>query len=152
MIKKRYVIDRAFTHIGLSGYVFDQDADERQEALFQLDSLMAEWLSVNVDLGYVVPASPEDSDLDADSGLTMAAVNAVARCLALNLCPAYGKLPSVQLQSSAATSKNALWSSVLTIQASRYPTTQPIGRGNKRSVRDRGYFSADLIDNTLPTP
>ncbi|HEY4713008.1 MAG TPA: hypothetical protein VIH30_02010, partial [Aquirhabdus sp.] len=60
--------------------------------------------------------------------------------------------PSIQLQASAATSKNALWSSVLTIQASRYPTTQPIGRGNKRSVRNRGYFTSDLIDNTLPTP
>ena len=59
MITKRYVIDRAFTHIGLSGYVFDQDPDERQEALAALDTLMAEWFSVNVDLGYNVPTSPE---------------------------------------------------------------------------------------------
>ena len=152
MITKRYVLDRAFTHIGLSGYAFDQDADERQEALFMLDSLMAEWQSVNVVLGYIVPASPELSDLNDNSGLTMSAVNAVARNVALNLCPSYGKTPSIQLQASAATSKNALWSSVLTIQASRYPTTQPIGRGNKRSVRNRGYFTSDLIDNTLPTP
>lgn len=152
MIKKRYIIDRAFTHIGLSGYVFDQQADEREEALNLLDSLMAEWFSVNVNLNYNIPLSPELSDLDEDSGLAMSAVNAVSRCLALNLCPSYGKTPSQQLQVSAKESKNALWSSVLTIQASRYPTTQPIGRGNKRSVRNRGYFTADLIDNTLPTP
>ena len=152
MIKKRYVIDRAFTHIGLSGYVFDQDAQERQDALSMLDTLMAEWFAVNVNIGYNVPLSPELSDLDDDSGLTMGAVNAVSRNLALNLCPSYGKQPSVQLMASAATSKNALWSSVLTIQDSRYPTTQPIGRGNKRSTCQRGYFTADLIDNTLPTP
>lgn len=152
MIKKRFILNRAFSHIGLSGYVFDQQADECEEALFMLDSLMAEWASVNVNLGYIVPLSPELSDLDNDSGLKMSAVNAVARNLALNLCPSYGKEPSRQLQISAASSKNALWTSVLTIAASRYPSTQPIGRGNKRSVRNRGYFTTDLIDNTLSTP
>ncbi len=152
MSKKRYLIDMAFSEIGLSGYVFDQDAEERQEALHKLDGYMAMLKNQGVNIGYNFPASNSVSDLDDESGLPNYAEMAIWQQVALRLCPAYGKTASQILVSSAHQAKAHLMSFIATIPATRYPTTLPIGRGNRRSVRNRQFYSGDSVDNALPTP
>lgn len=152
MSKKRYLIDMAFSEIGLSGYVFDQDAEERQEALHKLDGYMAMLKNQGVNIGYNFPLTNEVSDLDDESGLPDYAEMAIWQQVALRLCPAYGKTASQILVSSAHQAKAHLMSFIATIPATRYPTTLPIGRGNRRSVRDQQFYSGDSVDNELPTP
>jgi len=151
MITKFHIVDRAFAEIGLTGYTLNASPEEQQDAIYQLDSLMAEWLSQGVNVSYVLPDSPEDSLLSDDSGLSMADVNGVAKQLAVRLCPSYGKTPSPQLMVSAAQAKNALWVAHMTVPASRYPATMPVGAGNRTYgvLVDRFYDGAP-IDNSLP--
>ena len=151
MITKRHIVDRAFAEIGLAGYMLDASPEEQQDALYQLDSMMAEWLSQSVDVSYILPTSPEDALLTEDSGLSMADINGVAKQLAVRLCPSYGKTPSPQLMVSAAQAKNALWVAHMTVPASRYPVTMPVGAGNRTyGVLVDRFYNAEPIDNTLP--
>lgn len=142
----------AFSEIGLSGYVFDQEADERQEALHKLDGYMAMLKNQGVDIGYNFPASNSVSDLDDESGLPNYAEMAIWQQLALRLCPAYGKTASQILVSSAHQAKAHLMSFIATIPATRYPTTLPVGRGNRRGVRGQNFYRGNSVDNSLPDP
>lgn len=152
MSKKRYLINMAFSEIGLSGYVFDQEADEREEALHKLDGYMAMLKNQGVDIGYNFPATPADSDLDDDSGLPDYAEMAVWQQLALRLCPAYGKTASQVLVSSAHQAKAHLMAAIAVIPSTRYPTTLPMGRGNNMGVRGQQFYAGESVDNTLPDP
>jgi hypothetical protein len=152
MSKKRYLIDMAFSEIGLSGYVFDEDADERQEALHKLDGYMAMLKNQGVDIGYNFPLTPSDSDLDDESGLPDYAEMAIWQQLALRLCPAYGKTASQILVSSAHQAKAHLMSAIAVIPSTRYPSTLPIGRGNNLGVRGQQFYAGESVDNELPDP
>ena len=151
MITKFHIVDRAFAEIGLTGYTLNASPEEQQDAIYQLDSMMAEWLSQGVNVSYVLPTSPEDALLSDDSGLSMADINGVAKQLAIRICPSYGKTASPHLMGSAAQAKNALWVAHMTVPASRYPATMPVGAGNRSYgvLVDRFYNGAP-IDNTLP--
>lgn len=152
MSKKRYLIDMAFSEIGLSGYVFDQDPEERQEALHKLDGYMAMLKNQGVVIGYNFPASNSVSDLDDESGLPNYAEMAIWQQLALRLCPAYGKTASQILVSSAHQAKAHLMSFIAVVPSTRYPTTLPIGRGNNMGVRGRQFYTGESVDNKLPLP
>jgi hypothetical protein len=152
MSKKRYLIDMAFSEIGLSGYVFDQDAEERQEALHKLDGYMAMLKNQGVDLGYNFPLTPSVSDLDDESGLPDYAEMAIWQQVALRLCPAYGKTASQILVSSAHQAKAHLMSFIAVVPSTRYPTTLPIGRGNNMGVRGQNFYTGNSVDNSLPDP
>jgi len=152
MSKKRYIIDMAFSEIGLSGYVFDQEDEERQEALHKLDGYMAMLKNQGVVIGYNFPASNSVSDLDDESGLPNYAEMAIWQQLALRLCPAYGKTASQILVSSAHQAKAHLMSFIAVIPSTRYPTTLPIGRGNNMGVRGQQFYTGESVDNELPAP
>ena len=151
MITKFHIVDRAFAEIGLTGYTLNASPEEQQDAIYQLDSMMAEWLSQGVNVSYILPTSPEDALLSDDSGLSMADINGVAKQLAIRICPSYGKTASPHLMGSAAQAKNALWVAHMTVPASRYPASMPVGAGNRSygTLIDRFYNGAP-IDNTLP--
>ena len=151
MSKKRYLIDMAFSEIGLSGYVFDQDAEERQEALRKLDGYMAS-IKAKCNIGYNFPVPPATSDLDDESNIPDYAEMAIWQQLALRLCPAYGKTASQVLITSAHQTKADLMSQIAVVPASRYPTTLPVGRGNRRGVRGQNFYRGNSVDNSLPDP
>lgn len=152
MSTKRYLIDMAFSEIGLSGYVFDQQADEREEALHKLDGYMAMLKNQGVDLGYNFPLTNAASDLDDESNLPNYAEMAIWQQLALRLCPAYGKTASQVLVSSAHQAKAHLMAFIATIPSTRYPSTLPIGRGNNLGVRGHRFYDGSSVDNSLPDP
>jgi len=135
MITKRYLIDQAMVEIGMGGYQFDASPEERSDILRQLDAMVATWTASGVDIGYDVPADPADSDLDDDSGIMLKHAASVYKSLAVEICPMYGKQPSLQLVTTRESAYNAMLSSVAIIPARQYPTRYPSGAGQRRYRR-----------------
>lgn len=135
MIKKRYLIDQAMIEIGMGGYQFDASPEEHSDILRQLDAMVATWTASGIDIGYDVPTDPADSDLDDDSGIVLKHAAAVYKSLALEICPMYGKQPSLQLVTTRESAYNAMLSDVAAIPLRQYPTRHPIGAGQRRYRR-----------------
>jgi len=135
MIKKRYLIDQAMTEIGMGGYQFDASPEEHTDILRQMDAMVAMWSSKGVDVGYNVPTDPTDSDLDDDSGIELQHAAAVYKSLAVQICPMYGKQPSILLVKTQEDAYNAMLSSVAVMPERQYPDRYPLGAGNRRYRR-----------------
>lgn len=135
MIKKRYLISQAMIEIGMGGYQFDASPEEHADILRQLDAMVASWSSKNVDINYNIPTNPEDSDLDDDSGIDLKHAAAVYKSLAVEICPMYGKQPSIQLIKTQADTYNAMLSDVAVLPSRTYPTRYPLGAGNRHWTR-----------------
>ena len=128
-MKKREVIGAAFRLIGLANWQFDLQPDEITDALFELDTMMADWGTQGVRCGYSLNLGK--SDPDDDSGLPDTIVGSVAANLALRLAPTFGKDVPPQLANRA----DDGWNSALVqfgqiAQAMRLPTL-PAGAGDK---------------------
>ena len=98
---KRQLIEEAYGEIGMASYVFDLDVDVLQRALRRLDSMMAEWNGRGIRLGYPLPASPDDSDLDELAQVPDWTNEAVILNLAVRLAPGHGKTVSPQTLAAA---------------------------------------------------
>lgn len=88
---KRQLIAEAFSELALSGYEFDLSPEEQMTALRRMDSMMALWEAKGIQVGYLMPASPDAADPDDDSGLPDMAVEPVFMNLAVRLAPGNGK-------------------------------------------------------------
>ena len=66
---KRDIVEQAFEEIGLASYVFDLQPQQLESALRRLDAMMATWNAKGIRLGYPLPSSPADSDLDQEVGV-----------------------------------------------------------------------------------
>ena len=132
MIKKRYLIDQAMIEIGMGGYQFDASPEEHTDILRQLDAMVATWTASGIDIGYNVPTDPTVTDLDDDSGIVLKHAAGVYKSLALEICPMYGKQPSLQLVTTRESAYNAMLSDVAALPARQYPTRYPIGAGQRR--------------------
>lgn len=146
MPTKGQIVDRALEAIGIASYVFDLPADKRVAVLRKLDDLMAEWLGIGIDVGYLFPATSGDSTGADDSGLADVPVNAVATNLAVEICPLFGKEPSIRLSKNAERSMNALITHVYVIPDMSPGGNLPVGTGNRNSGRT--YFPEP--DTTWP--
>lgn len=127
---KRELIEQAFTEIGLDPRRFNVEPDDLQSALRSLDAMMATWNAKGLRLGYALPATPSDSDIDADSGLPDLAYEAVCLALAIRIAPSFGKQVSPDTRVSAKQAYDAVALSVA------FPPEQPLkvlpkGAGNK---------------------
>lgn len=98
---KRQYIEQAFDEVGLAAYVFDLTTEQLESALRRLDSMLATWNAKGIRLGYPLPSSPQDSDLDTVVNVPDAANEAIYTNLALRIAPAFGKTPSQELKGNA---------------------------------------------------
>ncbi len=138
---KRQLIDDAFGTIGLSGYVFNLSPDQKQAALRKLDAMMATWEARGLRIGYLMPSSPSESDLDQDSGIPNQCAEAVYSNLGLRLGSSIGKVPSQDLKVIA----HQAYQSILTkygvsMPEMQLPHTMPRGAGNK-PTRNEQFMS-----------
>ncbi len=69
---KREVIEQAYTEIGLAGYTFDVQPEELQNAMYVLDSLMAEWGQINTVIAYTYPFPDTKTSGDLDDPTNIA--------------------------------------------------------------------------------
>jgi hypothetical protein len=149
MWTKRKVIEKAFSEIGLASYVFDVTPEEMEDCLQRMDTMLAEWETLGIRLGYNLPADPDGSDEDDPSGLPDTAIRAVYTNLGISIAPTFGKVVSIETKSAARQGFNAVMSKFSVIPEQSLPSTLPIGQGNKwyrgntaygpffRPVRDR---------------
>ena len=127
---KRQLIEAAMAEIGLASYAFDLMPEQRELALRRLDSMMAEWNTRGLRLGYPVPDNPADSDIDVDSNTPDAAWEAIITNLALRLAPSYGKQVNIETKVTARHALNTILSRASMPAEMKLPA-MPSGAGNK---------------------
>ena len=121
---KRQFIEQAFDEIGLASYAFDLTPEQMQSALRRLDTL-------GIRLGYPLPSSPQDSDLDEQTNVPDSSNEAIYTNLAIKLAPSYGKQVMPDTKATAKESYNTLLSRAAMPVEQQMPSTMPSGAGNK---------------------
>jgi len=128
---KRQFVTAALEEIGLASYVFDLQPEQLQSAMRRLDALMADWNGKGIRLGYPLPSSPQDSDLDEESNVPDSANEAVILNLAIRLAPSYGKQVAIETKASAKQGYDVLLQRATVPPQQQLPGSLPSGAGNK---------------------
>lgn len=144
---KRQIITEAFEELGLASYVFDLQSEQLQTALRRLDVMMASWNDKGIRIGFPLVSSPEDSDLDTETGVTDMAIEAIVTNLALRLAPGHGKTVSRETKRVALNSFRALVAQT-TKPNEMVIQDLPSGAGNKSWRTGRDTFITH-VDDTL---
>lgn len=147
---KRQIVGKAFSTCGLQNYEFDIQPEESQDALSSLDSMMAEWDFKGIRLGYALPGSPDDSELDTDSGLPDYAVKTVYLNLAILIAPGLGKTIQPATVISARQGYDQLLIKAAYPQRQQLPNTLPRGAGNRHFGVEGYPFFPTPSNDQLP--
>ena len=128
---KRQFVTQAFDEIGLAAYVFDLTPEQLQSALRRLDAMLASWNAKGIRLGYPIPGSPQDSNIDADTDVPDSANEAIYSNLAVKLAPSFGKTVSAETKASAKMGYDTLLSLAAMPMEMQLPGSMPSGAGSK---------------------
>lgn len=131
MWTKQQLIEAAFAELALAHFVFDLDADVLEAALRKLDAMMAAWSGDGISIGYALPATPDDSNIDDDSGIPDTANEAVYMSLAIKLAAGRGKALTAETRTAAARGYNALLGAAVAPAAGQTSGLPLNGAGNK---------------------
>lgn len=146
---KRQFIEQAFSEIGMAGYVFDLSPEQLQTAMRQLDSMMATWSAKGIKVGYPTASSPENSDLDTETGAQLEANEAIYLNLGIRLAAGFGKQVMQDTKTSAKMAYDALMGVSVFPRQQQMPGTMPAGAGNKTWRRYDDPFLRQPDDNPL---
>ncbi len=128
---KRQFVTAALEEIGIASYSFDVSPEQLESALRRLDSMIAAWNALGIRLGYPLPSSPQDSDLDEQTNVPDSSNEAIYTNLAIKLAPSYGKQVMPDTKATAKESYNTLLSRAAMPMEQQMPSTMPSGSGNK---------------------
>jgi hypothetical protein len=131
MWTKQQLIEAAFGELALAHIVFDLDADTLESALLTLDSMMAEWSGLGISIGYALPATPDVSNIDDDSGIPDSANRPVYMNLAMQLAAGRGKALTPQTIATATRGYNTLLGAAVSPTSGQCSGLPRIGAGNK---------------------
>ena len=148
---KRQFVTAAFEEIGLASYVFDLQPQDLETALRRLDAMIAEWNAKGIRLGYPLPGSPQDSDINAPSEVPDSANEAIICNLAMRLAPGFGKTLNALTASTAKMGYNTLLSRAAMPMEQQFPRTLPAGAGQKPWRWDDPFMQPP-IDPVLAGP
>ena len=95
------------------------------------DAMMADWNGKGIRLGYPLPNSPQDSDLDEPTLVPDWANEAIITNGAVRLAPGYGKVVMPETKAVAKDSYNTLLQRATMPPEQHIPATMPAGAGNK---------------------
>jgi hypothetical protein len=146
---KRQFVAAAFDEIGLASYAFDLTPEQLQSALRRLDALVAAWNALGIRLGYPLPSSTQDSDLDEQTNVPDSSIEALYTNLAIKLAPSYGKQVAIETKVTAKESYNTLLSRAALPMLQQLPSTMPSGAGNKPWRTYDNPFLARPVDPVL---
>lgn len=144
---KRQFVVAAFEEIGLASYVFDLEPHSLQSALRRLDAMVAEWNGKGIRIGYPLPSSPEQSDLDEKTFVPDSANEAIITNLGIRIAPSFGKTISPDTRSTAKQGYNTLLSRAAAPVELQLPGTMPSGAGTKSWRRYNGPFIRKPIES-----
>jgi len=128
---KRQFIEAGFEEAGLAAYFFSLTPDQLQSALRRLDGMMGTWDGKGIRIGWPLTTSPENSDLDTETGAPANAVEAIYLNLTLRIAPMFGKTLSNDTQKNARQALNELIARHTQPPGKKLPTTLPIGAGHR---------------------
>jgi hypothetical protein len=156
MWTKQQIIEQAYDELALAGYVYDLDPDQLESALRRLDTMMAAWSAVGISLGYLLPASPDDSNLDDASGIPDTAIEAAYMNLAVKIAASRGKNLTPQTLAAARRGYDQLLGAAARAAARPVPmpNTLPRGAGNKPWRTGTPFFPgpAETLDTETGAP
>jgi hypothetical protein len=139
---KRQFVTQAFEEIGLASYVFDLTPEQLDSALRRLDTMIASWNALGIRLGYPLPLSPQDTDLDTETGVPDAANEAVICNLAVRIAPSFGKQVSPGTMATAKFGYDTLMARAAMPHEQQFPRTLPAGAGQKPWRYDDPFMPA----------
>jgi hypothetical protein len=128
---KRQFITAALEEIGLASYVFDMQPEQIDTARRRLDAMMADWNGKGIRLGYPIPSSPQDGDLDEETNVPDSAYEAIICSLGIRLAPSYGKTVMAETKVVAKQGYDILLQRATYPLEKQLPNTMPSGAGNK---------------------
>jgi hypothetical protein len=131
MWTKRELVLQAFGELALYGYEFELTPEEMQTGLIKMDSLLAEWQQRGINIGYALPATQLDSDLDDQSGIPDWCNSAVYLNLAIRMSGGFGKAVPVELKIAAKQAYDPLLWQAAYPRQQQLPSTLPVGAGNR---------------------
>jgi hypothetical protein len=130
---KRQLVEEAFGELALASFDFDLSPEEMDAGLRRLDTMMATWQSIGIQVGYSMATSQDDSDLDRQSGIAMNAVEAVYMNLACRIAAGKGKALPAQTLKNAKAAYDALVVNIAKgqVQEQQLAAGTPRGQGRK---------------------
>ncbi|MGQ6215366.1 packaged DNA stabilization gp4 family protein [Serratia sp. IR-2025] len=131
----------------------DVEPQSVEDAIHDLEDMMAEWMINPGSVGYLFAADGEEPLPDDDSGLPRKYKHAVGYQLILRMLSDYGVEPSPQVLTNAQRSYDALLTDTLVVPSMRRRGDFPLGQGNKYDVFTiNRYYPGDLppIDGDIP--
>lgn len=135
---KRQFVEEAYAEIGFTNE-FDLTPEDKQRGLLRLDALLATWNAMGIRISYLLPSSPEDSELASEAGTPDSADLAIITNLALAIAPTKGRIPTPETKRVAKSSLETLLVLHTEPPVMDIPSTMPLGSGN-RSYPGRNYF------------
>ena len=142
-------IKQAFSELGLASYIYDLSPEQLQDVSIKFDSMLATWNAVGIRLGVPMPSSPGNSDISVDTSIPDFANDAVVLNLALRIAPSYGKIASQDTRLLAKKAYDIIFLRTVKIPQMQFPSTLPLGAGNKAGQRTNRQFvdpPVDLLD------
>lgn len=137
---KLQFIEQAYDEIGLASYFYDLTAEEQQNALRKLDTMMSTWNGKGIRLSYPLPSSPSDSVISQETTVPDSANEAIYTNLAIRLAPGVGKVVSLDTKEAANSGYQTLLSRATIPKEMQYPGTMPAGAGNKPWILNNDPF------------
>ena len=141
----------AFEELGIAASSFDLQAADLENGLRRLDALLATWNGFGLRLGYPLPLSPSQSNLDEVTNVPDYANDAIISNLAIRIGPSFGKIPALGTMATAKNSLNSLLSRFATPPERQMPADIPTGAGHKPG-RTSDPFSPAPSDPLLTGP
>lgn len=149
---KRQFVEKAFAKIGLAGYVFDLTPEELQDALSDMDSMVAAWNAKGIRIGWPMPADPLGSDLDEETNVPDAANEAIFYGLGVRIAPGFGKTVPQAVAFLAKQAYDQLLNLAAQPMEKQFPRELPAGAGNKPWRNNDSPFIRPPLDPLLAGP
>ena len=128
---KRQFVSSAFEEIGLASYTFDLQPEQFESAMRRLDAMIADWNGKGIRLGYPLPGSPQDSDLDEQTNVPDSAFEAIICNLAIRIAPGFGRQVMIETKTTAKQAYYVLLQRATFPLEKQLPAQMPSGAGNK---------------------
>ena len=137
---KRQFVVQAREEIGLASYLFDAQPEQLQSIARRMDAMMATWNGVGIRVGYPIAGNPKNVDLDTETNVPDVANQAIYLNLAVQIGPSRGKVVSRELKVAAKGAYDGLLSKAAQPGIKQFPTTTPVGAGNKPGYSRRRFM------------
>jgi len=137
---KRQFVIQAFEEIGFASYAYDLEPEQLQAALRRLDAMIATWNAKGIRLGYPLPSTPENSDLDTETNVPDSANEAIYTNLAIRVAPSVGKAVSIDTKAAAKAAYDAMMLAFSVPPERQLQGDMPSGAGNKGWRFDEEYL------------